>query len=86
MFGTSWSLNTENKNDTSLFVQKPYLKTNSVEADIEKYIDLKNRYRNKILRDPISIKDACAMNYADNLLKDPSIIKNNADISFSEKK
>ena len=43
------------KNDTSLFVQKPYLRTNYIEANIEEDIDLKNQYRIKNIPDPISI-------------------------------
>ena len=35
------------KNDTSLFVQKPYLKSNYIESKIEEDIDLKNQYRFK---------------------------------------
>ena len=42
-----------NKNDTSLFVQKPYLRTKYIGSNIEEDIDLKNRYRIKNLRDPI---------------------------------
>ena len=41
------SNNSENKIDTSLFVQKPYLRTNYIEANIEEDIDLKNQYRIK---------------------------------------
>ena len=41
VFGNS-SNNSDNKNDTSLFVQKPYLKTNFIKANIEEDIDLKN--------------------------------------------
>ena len=42
VFGNS-SNNSEHKIDTSLFVQKPYLRTNYIEANIED-IDLKNQY------------------------------------------
>ena len=37
-----------NKIDTSLFVQKPYLRTNYIEANIEEDIDLKSHFRIKI--------------------------------------
>ena len=47
VFGNS-SNNNDNKNDTSLFVQKPYLKTNYIESNIEEDIDLKNQYKLKI--------------------------------------
>ena len=41
VFGNS-SNNSDNKIDTSLFVQKPYLRTNYIEGNIEEDIDLKN--------------------------------------------
>ena len=41
VFGNS-SSNSDNKIDTSLFVQKPYLRSNYMEADIDEDIDLKN--------------------------------------------
>ena len=41
-----------NKIDTSSFVQKSYLRTNYIEADIEEDIDMKNKYYIKNL--PIS--------------------------------
>ena len=52
------SSNNDNKIDTSLFVQKPYLRTNYIESNIEEDIDLKNQYRIKNLPDPISIREA----------------------------
>ena len=57
VFGNS-SNNSDNKIDTSLFVQKPYLRTNYIEVDIEEDIDLKNRYKNKNLPNPTNIQDA----------------------------
>ena len=46
IFGSS-SISSDNINKihTSLFVQKPYLRTNNIEANIEEDIDLKNHYR-----------------------------------------
>ena len=41
VFGNS-SNNSRNRIDTSLFVQKPYLRTNYKEANIEEDIDFKN--------------------------------------------
>ena len=55
VFGNS-SNNSDNKIDTSLFVQKPYLRHNYIEANIEEDIDLKNQFRVKNLPDPINIK------------------------------
>ena len=77
VFGNS-SNNNDNKIDTSLFVQKPFLRTIYLESNLQKDIDLKNQYRIKNLPDPISIKEAASKNYVDNLFNDPSIIKNNA--------
>ena len=41
VFGNSNSNNSDNKIDTFLFVQKPYLRANYVESNIEEDIDLK---------------------------------------------
>ena len=84
VFGNS-SNNSEQKIDTSLFVQKPFLRTNYIEANIEEDIDLKNQYRIKNLPDPISIKEAASKNYVDSLFNDPSIIKNNAHIDLNDR-
>ena len=62
LFGNSNSNNSDNKIDTSLFVQKPYLRTNYIESNIEEDIDLKNQYRKKNLTDPISIREAASKN------------------------
>ena len=79
VFG-SISSSYDNKIDTSLFVQKPYLRTNyieSYESYIEEDINLKNQFRNKNLPDPISIREAASENYVDDMFNDPSIIKKN---------
>ena len=68
VFGNS-SNNPDNKIDTSLGVQRPYLRTNYIERNIEEDIDLKNHYRAKNLPDPTSIRDAYCKNYAENLFK-----------------
>ena len=72
LFGNS-SSNSENKIETSLFVQKPYLRTKYIGSNIEVDIDFKNQYRFKNLPDPLSIRDACSKNYVDKLFNDPSI-------------
>ena len=84
VFGNS-SNNTNNKIDTSLFVQKPYLRTNYIESNIEEDIDLKNQYRIKNLPDPISIREATSKNYVDNLFNNPSIVKNDAHIDLNDR-
>ena len=58
VFGNSNSNNFDNKIDTSLFGQKPYLRTNYIESNIEGDIDLKNQFRIKNIPDPISIREA----------------------------
>ena len=84
VFGNS-SHDSNNKIDTSLFVQKPYLRTNYIEANIEEDIDLKNQYRIINLPDPISIREAASKNYVDNLFNDSSIVKNNAHIDLNDR-
>ena len=79
------SNNSENKIDTSLFVKKPYLRTNYIEANIEEDIDLIAQYRIKKLPDPVSIRDACSKIYTDNLFNDPSIKKNNTHIDLNDR-
>ena len=72
VFGNSNSKNNGNKIGTSLFVQKPYLRHNYIEANIEEDIDLKNQKRTKSLSDPISIRKAASKNYVVNLFNDRS--------------
>ena len=72
------------KIDTSIFVQKPYLRTNYIESNIEEDIDSKNQYRIKNLHDPISIREACSKNYVDDLFNDRSLLKNTAQIDLND--
>ena len=85
VFGNS-SNNSEHKIDTSLFVQKPYLRPNYIESNIEEDINMKNQYRIKNLPDPTNLQDVCNKNYIDNLFNDPSLIKNNKDNDFGNYK
>ena len=62
VFGNS-SHDNNNKIDTSFFVQKPYLRTNYIEANIEEDIDFENLLRIKKLPDPISIREAASKNF-----------------------
>ena len=63
VFGNSSSSHDSgNKIDTTLFVQKPYLRNNYIESNIEEDIDLKNQFRIKNLKHPICIRDACSKN------------------------
>ena len=77
VFGNS-SNNSEQKIDTSLFVQKPYLRSNYRESNIEEDINLKDQFRIKNLIDPINLYDACNKNYVDNIFKN--------DIDFNDNK
>ena len=85
VFGNSSSSYDNNKIDTSLFVQKPYLRINYIESNIEEDIDLKNEYRIKNIPDPISTTEPCSKEYVDNLFNDPSIVKNNAHIDLNDR-
>ena len=78
MFGNSNSNDNGSKIDTSLFVEKPYLRSNYIESNNEEDIDLTIQFRIKNLPNPISIREACSKKYVENLLNDPSIVKNNA--------
>ena len=68
-----------------MFVQKPYLRSNYIQSNIEEDIDLKNQYRIKNLPDPISITEPASKQYVDNLFNDPSIIKNSAHIDLNDR-
>ena len=81
VFGNS-SHDNNNKIDTSLFVQKPYLRTNYIEANIEEHIDLKNQYKIKNLPDPTNLHDACNKNYIDKIIDELSLVRNNKDNDF----
>ena len=65
VFGNS-SHDNNNKNDTSLLVQKLYQRTSFIECNNEEVIDLKNQYRIKNLPYPISIREAASKHYVDN--------------------
>ena len=69
--------------DTSIFVQKPYLRTNYIESNIEEDIDMTNQFRMKKLPPP-SLKSVCKF-YVDSYLNDPSIIRNTAHVDFNDK-
>ena len=84
VFGNS-NQNNGNKIDTSLFVQKPYLRFNYIESNIEEDIDLKNQYKIFNLPNPTNKKDACTKDYADNLFNNPNIVKNNTHIDLKDR-
>ena len=82
--GTSSNVN-NNKIDTSLFLQKPYLTTNYIEANIEEDINLKNQFRIKNLPDLISIRGTCCKIYVDSLFNDSSVHKNTVHIDLNDR-
>ena len=84
VFGNSSpSYDNGKKIDTSLIEQKPHLRNNYTESDIEEDIGLKNQYRIKNLSDPISIKEAVSKNYVDKKIDLPSLVRNNKDNDFN---
>ena len=85
VFGNSNSNDNGSIIDTSLFVEKPYLRRNYIESIIEEDIDLKNQYRNKKIPDPISLREAASKHYVDNLFNDLSIIKNTEHIDLNDR-
>ena len=82
VFGNS-SHDNNNKIDTSLFVQRPYLRANYIEANIEEDIDLKNRYRIINLPEPTNLQDACNKNYINIAIDESSLVRNNRDNDFN---
>ena len=85
VFGNSKLNDSENKIDNSKFVQKPYLRSNYIESNIEDGFDLKNHFRIKNSPDPISIRKPASENLVDNKYNNPSIIKNTAHIGLKDK-
>ena len=84
VFGNS-SNNSDNKIDTRLFLQKPYLRTNYTESNIEEDIDLKKQYRIKNLPDPISINEPASKIYVDSFFTDSSVLKNTAHLDLNDR-
>ena len=74
VFGNSLN-NSENKIDTSRFLQKSYLRSNYIETDLDHDIYLKNQYRIINLPSPINDKDGVNKSYIDTKIAD--IIKKN---------
>ena len=83
VFGNSFYSH-HDKINTSLFVQKPYLRTIYIEANIEEDIDLKGQYRIKNLLNPISIRETASKDFVDSKFNDPSIVKNTDHVDFNE--
>ena len=84
VFATSFH-DKNNKKDTSLFVQKHYLRINYIEANIEEDINMKNQFKIKNLPCPRENSDAVCKSCVNNLFNDSSIIKNTAHIDLNDK-
>ena len=86
VFGNKNSNNNGNKSDGNLIVQKPYLRTNYKESNIEEDINMRNQFELKNQHCRQENSDAICKSYAENLLNDPSIIRNTAHVDFNDKK
>ena len=75
VFGNSNSNTSDNKVDTSRFLQKSYLRSNYIETDLDHDINIKNQNRAINLPDPINDKDGVNKIYIDT--KIANIIKRN---------
>ena len=84
-FGNSSSSYDNNKIDTSLFVQKPYLRTNYIESNIEENINMKNQFKIKNLPYPEENSDAVCKSYVDSLFNDSSLLKNTEHIDLNDR-
>ena len=84
VFGNS-SSNSENRIDTSLFVQKPYLRSNYVDGKIEGDVNMKNQYIIKNLPCPQENTDTVCKFYVDNLSNDSSILKETEFIDLNDR-
>ena len=60
--------------DTTLFVQKPYLKTNYVESDMAD-IDMKQKFKIKNLVEPINDFDAANKSYVDENINESTLLR-----------
>ena len=84
VFGnSSSSYDGGNNIDTSLFVQKPYLRSKDFESIIEEDIDLKNQFRIENSPDPIATTEPCCKIYLDNKFNDPSKVKKTTHVDFN---
>ena len=86
VFGnSSSSYDNHKKIDTSLVVQKPYLRSNYIEANIEEDNNMKNQFKIKNLPCPQENSDAVCKSYVDNLFNYSSILKNTEHINLNDR-
>ena len=82
-FGNSSSSHDNGKkNHTGTFVQKPYLRTNFIESNIEEDFDLKIQNEIKNIPDSMSIREAASKNYVDKKYNDANEIKKHSTCLF----
>ena len=74
VFGSTSSIGQANL-DTTLFVQKTYLRTNYIESDMEEDIDMKQKFKIKNLVDPINSKDAANKAYIDRYINESTLLR-----------
>ena len=74
VFGSTYSTNQANL-DTTLFVQKPYLRTNYLESDMEEDIDMKQKFKIKNLADPTNDFDAANKSYTDKIINESTLLR-----------
>ena len=74
VFGST-SLTDQANLDTTLSVQKPYLRTNYIESDIEEDIDMKQKFKIKNLVDPINSNDAANKAYIDKKINESTLLR-----------
>ena len=83
-FGNN-SINSEHKLDTSLFVQKPYLRSNYKEDNFVEDIDMKNQVRFNNLPDSTSVRQTFIKINVDKKINDPSKRRNIDQVDFNDK-
>ena len=74
VFGSTSSIGQTNL-DTTLFVQKPYLRTNYIESDMEEDSDMKDKFKIKPLIDPTNDFDASNKSYIDKKINESTILR-----------
>ena len=85
VFGNSSHDNNKNETDTFLFVEKPYLRSNYIEANIEEDTNMKKQLKSKNLPGPQENSDSFCISHVDNFFNDPSLVKNNDHIDLNDR-
>ena len=86
VFGNNFSTyDNDNKIETIIFVQKPYLRTKFYESNIEEDIDMKKQYKNRKLPHFKDNSVALCKSWEVCGLNDPSITRNISHADFDDK-